>query len=346
MGPFARIGRLFFAGVGAIALLVGLSVGNPKPLPAQPGADPLLREDWRADEAELARGLAAGISERVEQPRDSFRIADSAGRPFDLDENGRLSFDPWEGGWRPVVPATADAPLYPAEAESLYAAGLKDEALLLYKALRAMVRETPRPPAALRAAAAVATRRINRMAARDSAFGRADNATDPFVFFQSPAGEADEPGATYIISEKYNWRIILSGAWRFKRSPAAVHLKQGDFYWTMASDFSLAAARRTSLRDYMLYRDRLRGLSRQRKALLSYRRAELELDQDCPAAVRCGAFASELRDRRGPYYFREVYFLGRQGGLYLELRLPPGGEAQADQLLRETLASIRLPSDL
>ncbi|MBX7056730.1 MAG: hypothetical protein K1X75_01600 [Leptospirales bacterium] len=238
--------------------------------------DLLLREDWIGEESQRARGFAARLSRALEAPRTWHRVLDQSGRRFEINQQGALRFDPYQGNWRPAIPDLRDAPLHLEEAATLWREGLKEEAMLLWKALRAMSMFEERPSAALRLAAAAAAQRINQAAERDD-FAAYDLASDPFVY------RADDGRQTVVLSERFSWRLRLDGVWRFMRAEdaatlqldplqAAVYLGRDGFALTIRSTIWDRDRRFPALDEFILDRDLKRGLDRQLKEALRFER--------------------------------------------------------------------------
>ncbi len=222
------------------------------------------------------RGLVGRISRDVEASRSWYRVQDQRGRQFQINRQGVLRFDPYQGNWRPVVADTRDAPLHFSEAEALWRAGLKDEALMLWKGLRAMAMYEPDAGAAVRRTAAAAAQRINDAAERDD-FAALDLISGPFAYF------AGEGGETVALSDRHAWRLRMPGAWRFMRGRdeasqrgdplrVSVHLGHNDFVFSIHSTIWDRNRRFGALDDFVLDQDLKRGLDRQQKRLLGFAR--------------------------------------------------------------------------
>ncbi|MCR9145253.1 MAG: hypothetical protein NXI24_23645 [bacterium] len=338
-------------------------------------ADPLLRENWAEAERARVAGFVSTLTGRLESPADRYQIPDGSGRNFYIDDRGALHFEPLydgvAGNWRPVVPDVRNAPLYYSEAEALYKRGLKDEALYLMKALRAMAWIAREPDAevdfALRSAmireATRATGWLNRVQERDPEFDAVDRLSDPFVIFNGAAGR------TVVVSNRFGWRMRLPGSWRFQRGRDrysaqgdpyrnTVYLRHSEWRLTIASDvFMRASGRPLKIGAFVREWDLRRTLTPPRKRGLAFRRETIDedlklCDQPGRNSGQCRVFRTSLQDRSRAYRFREYYRLlaGQGRGLYLQFSydLPASGaaaeiqEGAVDAALAKLIASLRI----
>ena len=117
-----------------ICLLYILFILTPISLSAKPSEpikdDPLLQEKWIYSEARRARGFAHRIGELIEKIENRMIIKDKAKRKFKMKHSGKITFNPFGGNYKPVIPHTSEAPLFLAEAEALYKIGLKRQGAL------------------------------------------------------------------------------------------------------------------------------------------------------------------------------------------------------------------------
>ncbi len=288
-------------------------------------ADPLLRDNWTDRERARIDGMVSRLTGALESPADRYQIPDGAGRNFYIDDRGGLHFEPLYDGdafnWRPVVPDVRNVALYYAEADALYRRGLKDEALYLMKALRAMrgfvsaplnseaSGASPAPAtvldrplnATLRSAIIRESERasawLNAKQKTDSDFQRLDGLTDPFAVYN---GEA---GYTLVLSNRFGWRLRLPGSWRFQRGPDrftqagnanrnVVYLQHNEWRIMIASDvYAPSPARLLNIKEFIREWDLRRSLTPARKRLLSFRR---ETGAEDLAACVAPADATEL----------------------------------------------------
>lgn len=324
----------------------------------------LLREDWTGDELERARGFAARLGRAIEAPQRFWDLEDEGGRRFTIDPRGRIRFNPLDDNWRPVIPDSRDAALYNAEAEALYEYGLKDEAVLLWKSLRAMAAYLPDPPAYIRDAARIASARLNSLSERED-FTALDAASDPFPIYDA------ERDRTLVLSDRHGFRASFPGRWRFMRAAAdperpaggRAYLQRGDLSASISRDVWQGAWRFVSLDDFILWWDRRRGLTRQEKMRTGFSRS-LAADhaERCNTAVGprgqlraadanarlagsretlCALLDSGVqRPAEFPRY-REYFRLESSGGLRVELRYFPRDAAVANTVMAQILDSLR-----
>lgn len=326
----------------------------------------LLREDWTADELERARGFAARLGRAIEAPQRFWELEDEGRRRFTIDPRGRIRFNPLDDNWRPVIPDSRDAALYNAEAEALFEYGLKDEAVLLWKSLRAMAAYLPDPPAYIRDAARTASARLNALSERED-FAALDAASDPFPIYDA------ERDLTLVLSDRYSFRASFPGRWRFMRAPADperaesaggfAYLQRGDLSASIGRDVWDGAWRFVSLDDFILWWDRRRGLTRQEKMRTGFSRS-LAADHAvrCNTAVGPGGALRAVdanarlagsretlcalldsgvqRPAEFPRY-REYFRLDPRGGLRIELRYFPRDVETANTVMAQILDSLR-----
>jgi len=345
--------RLFF-------LLICFLYGGP----GNSQVDPLLRQGWTATERERAAGFAGYISSRLERTQERIALTDEDGRRFSMGFSGDITFSPLQGDWRPVIPDTSRTPFHLAEAQGLMATGLKDEALLVYKALVAMSLFTERPAADVREQARLAARAINVMR-KGSDFSDLDLVTDPFLFYDPDAGE------TVVLSDRQGFRLRLPGKYTFRRGRSEavsrthertiIYLKQADLVLALGADLWSRAYKMATIPQYVHVRDGRRPLTVQLRETLSFQRTPV-------ASTRCGSrewplcqlYRSSLRGMglvvRPPdktlegvyeattegdryteqiFEFFEFYHLRPNRGFYAELRFT--GEDRAARSLIDAL---------
>ncbi len=326
----------------------------------------LLREDWTSDELDRARGFAARLGRAIEAPRRFWELEDEGGRRFTIDPHGRIRFNPLDDNWRPIIPDSRDAALYNAEAEALFEYGLKDEAVLLWKSLRAMAAYLPDPPAYIREAARSASARLNALSERDD-FAALDAASDPFPIYD---GQRD---ATLVISDRQSFRASFPGRWRFMRAPAGppraegegvvVYLQRGDLSASVGRDIWNGAWRFVGLDDFILWWDRRRGLTRQEKIRAGFSRSlAAQHASRCNTAIGprgvlapadtnarlagsrealCALLDSGVQRPADFPRYREYFRLDARGGLRIELRYPARDSATVDAVMDQVLDSVR-----
>ena len=363
-----------------LSVLIWVSIGAP--LSAQKSAftpvdKGLLREDWIKEEARRSRGLLYRLSRLLESPRGKMNVKDAAGRKFQMDASGTVSFNPRDDNWFPVIPRTSQAGLHLAEANGLYKLGLKSLALGLYKANRAMSAFLPEGGAQIRRSAVEATRNINRMRNTEENFPYLNYKADPVVFLD------DARNRLHLLSDRHHWRLHFPGLWRYMRAksdesverrkaviPEISYLKQKGFIITVAAELWPNAYRIPGLKPYMIVWDTRRSLSSQRRRILGFKRAISSLDGEfCgtpQVALRFQATARRSYERlrkeqakiafdkrtcvilesafsaRGvPYRFLEFYYIRPLNGFYLELRYKVGQEAAARKMLRSILETLK-----
>ncbi|MBE7439411.1 MAG: hypothetical protein HS115_13205 [Spirochaetales bacterium] len=331
----------------------------------QAQVDPLLREDWISRERGRALGFAGYISNRLERTQERIALTDEDGRNFSISFSGEISFSPLQGGWRPVVPDTSRTALHLAEADGLLSSGLKDEALLIYRALVAMSLFSASPAAAdVRDQARRATQAINALR-KEADFLLLDQATDPYLFYDSAAGE------TVLLSDRQGYRLRLPGKFSFLRGRSEavsrthersiVYLKQADRVLAIGSDLWSRAYKMATIPEYVHVRDGRRPLTVQLKETLSFERTPRPVER-CQAGVpRCQLYRSSLRGMglmarsrgktleevyeattEGDRYseqvfdFFEFYLLRPNRGFYAELRFS-GAEEEARPLMEKLI---------
>ena len=275
--------------------------------------DPLLREDWIQAEAKRARGLTSRLAMLLEKPTSRMVVRDFARRKYQLDFSGKLTFNPYDDNWKPVIPRVSAAPFHQAEAEALAAKGLVLDALALWKSMQAMARFAPRPPAQVTRSARVASVRINRLRNERDEFELMDFITDPYIFYD------DRFDFTVLLSDVHGWRIVLPGAWKYVRGKddfttprktgltrTLAYLKQGDITITVGSDLFNHAYRIPRLAGYISVWDTRRSLSTQRKQFLDFTRAEHALQGEYCSATGRIAERAGANSRRYRRYENEV----------------------------------------
>ena len=202
MGAGRRLGCALLCAWAAGAL------GAPAGKGEAPVLDPLLRRPWFEEDLARTRGEVHRLSRLLERSGSQFPIRDSAGRTFRVDLRGRVSFSPFDGDWRAVVPRRSESALALAEAEGLYARGAREHAVFLLKAVASMGR-LPAAGGGLRADSARAARRLSELARRET-FAELDARTDPFVLYDDSRDE------TIVQSYIHRLRIVLPGPWRYQ----------------------------------------------------------------------------------------------------------------------------------
>ncbi len=320
--------------------------------------DPLLRENWSQQESLKARGLFFRISSVLEKMEAHAQIQDAGGRTFEIDRRGRVSFNPLEDNWRPVVPRTSDATLHLAEADALLRAGLKSEALFLYRSIVSMDRNFPEAPAAVRRASADSTVRINRMKTDLLLFEDYERDSDPYIFFN----DIDE--LTVIASDRFGWRVTLPGSFRYMPSMAAreresmhsvVYAGSGNINITIGSDLRRRAWELPDTQALMSIWDLRRSLSPQRQQSLDFQRSIPPYENEFCSQT---GSVSGGRTERGRLFcaVRESGFLGEVSsidfysvrafqGFYLNITFPPGEKESAVNIMRFVLEKIHFSSN-
>ena len=333
---------------------------NPAvPPPVEPDPDTvLLRERWTPQEAARLRGMAHRISRVLESPAEKVPLKDSAGRKFDMDYAGRIRFNPLDDNWKPVIPNVAEVPFHLAEAESLRRFGLKNEALAIWKSLRAMALFTENPPAYVKQGAADATKRINGMRSEDPDFETLDRATDPYLFYN------DTEDHTMLISDRYGWRVKLPGRFRFARAKqgasrdrsrdmdlTSVHLKQGPVVLLIHSDLWARGWKFPKVQGYARVWDFRRSLGPQRSRDFQFtREPHPQSDRCVPARLtrqlaptgraKCAVFQTLLSRRGKEFHSMEFFHLRPFAGFMVELRFAVESQARADIVLQSMLNDI------
>lgn len=342
----------------------------PATEPGTPGTEPegpdrdtlLLREAWTHIEARRIRGLAHRISRVLESPAEKVPLRDSFGRKFDMDYSGRIRFNPLDDNWKPVIPNVSQVAFHLAEADALRRFGLKDEALSLWKSVRAMALFIEDPPAHVKKAAAAATKKINAMRTGDPDFAELDRATDPYIFYH----ERDDE--TQLLSDVYGWRVSLPGRFRLARAPQpesdrrsrsiarnTVYLKQRDVILSVSAD---TWDRGWKIPDVPAYRriwDLRRSLSPQRKRLLDFRREPHPQGDRCVPGrlnrrlspdghARCAIHQTFLARRGKEFHMMEFFHLRPFTGFFLEVRFAIEKQSTADVFLQEFLNRVKFSS--
>lgn len=365
-----------------LSLVAQPAPGNPAPAPganpppdpadpnapADPGADPaplapdpdtvLLRENWTENEAQRIRGMAHRISRVLESPAEKVPLRDSFGRKFDMDYNGRIRFNPLDDNWKPVIPNVNEVAFHLAEADGLRKFGLKDEALGLWKSVRAMGLFIQNPPAHVKQAAAAATKKINEMRTGDPDFAELDRATDPYIFYH------EKEKTTYLLSDVYGWRVRLPGRYRLARAPQpesdrrsesiardTVYLQQGELTLVVSADLWNRGWKIPDVAAYARIWDLRRSLNPQRKQIFGFRREPHPQGDRCrpgrldkrlapDGLARCAVYQTFLARRGQEFHSMEFFHLRPFIGFLLEVRFKQEAQDGADVFLQEFLNTV------
>lgn len=282
-------------------------------------ADPLLRQNWIPEERERLRGILYRMAQSVERVEGRLDVADEQGRRFQMDYGGGLSFPGIEKEWKPRVPDTRETPFHLTEADSLYAMGSREEAVLVWKGLVGMqLYLQDQSPAHVRQSAAAASRKLDRLRAQPG-FQGVDRATDPFAF-----AVADDE--TVLWSDLFSVRVVMRGKFRFR--PASSIPSDRDVERSTAilggKDVALTVGMENRLRglpvpveDYVDIMDRRRGAGEQRRSDIGLKRKRL-----AHPALRSGSLLFESSTSIPPAVFYEYYSVHSGGGLWIEARGP------------------------
>lgn len=338
MGSRARLLCVFLGGWATAAL------SAPSGRTSTAAADPLLRRPWVEADLASTRGEIHRLARLLERSGSQFPIRDAAGRIFRVDLKGRVSFSPFDGNWQMAVPRRSESALALAEAEGLYARGVRNHAVFLLKAVAAMGR-LPGAGGGLRADAARASRRLSALARRES-FVEEDAATEPFVLYDDTRDE------TIVYSNTFRLRLVLPGPWRYQYGEArrhqtqwperVVYLGQQGFVLVLGLDNFSHAGTMQRLGGLIDLWDIRRSLGAQRKRNLDFvRKSEPESASFCqgnalrrfsPAGAGNTPRLDDARTRRRER--AEVPACGLYRSSLTRVTQAPSREAEAMELFR------------
>ncbi len=282
-------------------------------------ADPLLRQNWIHEERDRLRGILYRTAQSVERVQGRLEVADDAGREFEMDYGGGLSFPGIEKEWKPRIPDSRETPFHLTEADALHGMGSREEAVLVWKGLLGMqLYLQSESPAHVRQSAAAASRKLDRLRAQPG-FQTVDRATDPFVF---SIGEAE----TVLWSDLFSVRIVMQGKFRFRPAlivPADREMERS-LSFLGGKGVTLAVGMENRLRgtpvpveDYVELLDRRRGAGEQRRIDIGLKRKRITQPLRRPGTL---VFESTTTTPAAVFY--EYYAVHAGGGLWIEARGP------------------------